>query len=321
MDETHTNQNGYLENNQKNINLRADIDLVAWRRFRARYALSEPFAWLEAQRRLFERLAMINIAPRQILDAAPRAGTGALALAAQYPLGLVAAHCASQYATLMLRGKYKGPFYQRIWNALRGTPASRVVWSPVVPSVEYDLIVCNLALTWVADAPEQLAFWARQLAPGGVLLFSALGPDTGRELRRAATDAGWTKPIAPDFVDMHDYGDMMVQAGLTTPVMDVERLRLTYKSADALRQDLSGLQGNIHPKRLPSLAGRGRFERLRAALDVHTPIVFELELVFGHAWKPLATAEKPASPLAASTVSLEQLKSTLPSVKQNTKSV
>ena len=256
---------------------------------------------------------MINIAPKQILDAAPRAGTGALFLAAKYPLSVVAAHCASQYATLMLRGKYTGSFYQRIWNALRGTPASRVVWSPVIPNMQYDLIVCNLALSWVADAPEQLAFWAKQLAPGGVLLFSALGPDTGRSLRLAATQAGWTTPIAPDYVDMHDYGDMMVQAGLTTPVMDVERLSLTYKDAQRLRQDLFGLQGNLHPDRLAGLAGRGRFQTLEQVLDANAPIPFELELVFGHAWKPLPAAPKTLS--QAQTVSLDQLKSTLPSAQ------
>ena len=297
-------------------NIRADIDLPAWRRFRARYALSEPFIWLEAQRRLFERLDMINVEPAQILDAAPRAGTGALVLAAKYPRGLVAAHCASKFAMMMLKGKYKGPLPQRIWNALRGTPASRVAWAPVVPNTQYDLIVCNLALTWASNAPEQLAFWAQQLAPGGVLLFSAFGPDTGKTLRLAAQQAGWHTPVAPSFVDMHDYGDMMVQAGLTTPVMDVERLTLTYPSADRLRQDLTGVMGNLHPQRMAGLAGRARFNRLEAAINASTPFVFDVELVFGHAWRPAKPAKKPFEAAASEqNVSLEDLKATLPSAK------
>jgi malonyl-CoA O-methyltransferase len=181
----------------------------------------------------------------------------------------------------------------------------------------YDLIVCNLDLTWAKNPVEQLREWASLLAPEGVLLFSALGPDTAASLRLATQQAGWTTPIAPDFVDMHDYGDMMVQAGLTTPVMDVERVRLTYQSAQRLKQDSAGLMGNLHPKRLAGLAGRARFLRLESALNKQAAqggLTLELELVFGHAWKPTpALATSDASNL--STFSLDRLKATLPSQK------
>ncbi len=293
-------------------NTRADIDPVAWKRYRTRFALSEPFVWLEAQRRLHERLDVLNIAPVQILDAAPRAGTGTLALADRYPKSLLVAHAASQFATLMLKGKYTGNVFQRLWRAYRGIPSARVAWVPVVPAAQYDLIVCNLALTWAKDPAEQLRFWSQQLAPGGVLLFSALGPDTARTVRSAAAQAGWTSPSAPDFVDMHDYGDMMVRAGLTTPVMDVERVQLTYSSADTLRLDTTGLMANLHPARFAGLAGKARFKKFEAILNVMSPIPLELELVFGHAWKPLQ--EKPVK-RESQTVSLESLKATLPSQK------
>ncbi len=297
-------------------NLRTDIDLAAWRRYRVRYALSEPFVWQEAQRRLLERLDVLTVQPTHILDAAPRAGTGALALAARYPKSLVVGHCASRFATMMLKGKYTGILPQRLWRALRGKPEARVAWTQVVPNEGYDLIVCNLALTWVVNPVEQLQFWSRQLTPGGVLLFSALGSDTARCLRVASLEAGWTTPIAPDFVDMHDYGDMMVQAGLSTPVMDVERLQLTYSKAQSLRQDTFGLMGNLHSQRMAGLAGRKRFDRLEAALDAMAPIALDVELVFGHAFKPLH--EKSNKP-SASTVSLDSLRSNLPPKKINEK--
>jgi malonyl-CoA O-methyltransferase len=289
---------------------RSDIQAAAWKRYRVRYALSEPFIWQEAQRRLHERLDVLNVSPKQILDAAPRAGTGTLALATRYPLALLVGHCASRFSLMMLKGKYTGNLFQRLYRAYRGKPQARIAWLPVVPAAQYDLIVCNLALTWVANPAEQLRFWSQQLAPGGVLLFSALGPDTGRQIRQAAVEAGWTTPIAPDFVDMHDYGDMMVQAGLSTPVMDVERVQLTYPTAQRLRLDTAGLMGNLHPLRLAGLAGRARFKRLEAALDAQQPIPFSLELVFGHAWKPLQT--KP-SKRETNTVSLDSVKATLPS--------
>jgi malonyl-CoA O-methyltransferase len=289
---------------------RSDIQPAAWTRFRLRYALSEPFIWQEAQRRLHERLDVLKVSPQQILDAAPRAGTGTLALALRYPKAMLIGHCASRFSLLMLKGKYTGNLFQRMFRAWQGKPEARIAWLPVVPAAQYDLIVCNLALTWVANPAEQLRFWAQQLAPGGVLLFSALGPDTGRSIREAAAQAGWTTPIAPDFVDMHDYGDMMVQAGLSTPVMDVERLQLTYPSAQRLRIDTAGLMGNLHPQRLAGLAGKARFTALEKVLDAQQPVPLGVELVFGHAWKPLQV--KPAK-RETSTVSLDSLKATLPS--------
>lgn len=297
---------GHVAQSSKNV--RADIALSAWRRYRLRFALSEPFVWQEVQRRVHERLDVLTVQPRHILDAAPRAGTGALALAARYPKSVVVGHCASRFATLLLKGKYTGYLPQRLWRAWQGKPEARVAWTQVVPGTAYDLIVCNLALTWVRDPVEQLRFWSQQLAPGGVLLFSAFGPDTARSIRQAAQQAGWTTPIAPDFVDMHDYGDMMVQAGLSTPVMDVERLQLTYSSAQRLRQDTYGLMGNLHPQRMAGLAGRGRFKRLEAALDASQPLAIDFELVFGHAFKPLAApAAKSAAKPALSPISLKDL--------------
>ncbi len=291
---------------------RSDIDVGAWRRYRSRFALSEPFVWLEAQRRLHERLDVINMQPVHILDAAPRAGTGTLALAKRYPKALLVAHCASQFATMMLKGKYTGNVFQRLFRAYTGKPEARIAWLPVVPAAQYDLIVCNLALTWSKNPAQQLQFWAQQLAPGGVLLFSALGPDTAQSVHRAAKSAGWTTPITADFVDMHDYGDMMVQAGLSTPVLDVERVQLTYSSAQTLRQDTAGLMANLHTQRLAVLAGKDRFKRLEAALGAMAPIPLELELVFGHAWKPVSKAAA-STKRDVQTVSLDALKSTLPS--------
>jgi malonyl-CoA O-methyltransferase len=300
---------------------RQDIDPTAWRRYRTRFALSEPFVWLEVQRRLHERLDLLNIAPAHILDAAPRAGTGAVALVKRYPKSLLVAHAASLFATMMLKGKYTGNLFQRLWRGYRGMPESRIAWLPVVPAAQYDLIVCNLALTWVANPAEQLRFWSQQLAPGGVLLFSALGPDTARTVRSAATQAGWTTPTAPAFVDMHDYGDMMVQAGLSTPVMDVERVQLTYSSVDTLRIDVAGLMANLHPQRLAGLAGKARFKRFEATLNAISPIPLELELVFGHAWKPFqakptkSTKRDASAVNTVNTVTLDSLKATLPSQK------
>jgi hypothetical protein len=69
---------------------------------------------------------------------------------------------------------------------------------------------------------------------------------------------------------------------------------------------------NLHPQRLTGLAGKARFKRFESSLNAMSPIPLELELVFGHAWKPLQ--EKPAK-RESQTVSLDSLKATLPSQK------
>ena len=43
-------------------------------------------------------------------------------------------------------------------------------------------------------------------------MFSCLGPDTLRELRAVYAALGWPVP-SHTFTDMHDWGDMLVQAG------------------------------------------------------------------------------------------------------------
>ena len=67
------------------------------------------------------------------------------------------------------------------------------------------------------------------LKVGGLAMFSCLGPATLRELRQALADAG-LRTATPSFVDMHDFGDLLVENGFADPVMDQEILTLTYRS-------------------------------------------------------------------------------------------
>ena len=71
-------------------------------------------------------------------------------------------------------------------------------------------------------------------------MFSCLGPDSFVELRPLYARNGWGRP-APDWWDMHDIGDLVLKAGLADPVMDQQRLRLTWASPERLLADLQGL--------------------------------------------------------------------------------
>jgi SAM-dependent methyltransferase len=94
-----------------------------------------------------------------------------------------------------------------------------------------DLVLSNLMLHWHPQPHQVLPEWKRVLRADGLLMFSCFGPDTLKELRAAAADAlPQARPMP--FVDMHDFGDMMVASGFATPVMDVEA-DLTHSSAGA----------------------------------------------------------------------------------------
>jgi malonyl-CoA O-methyltransferase len=274
----------------KDTYLRQDVDYIAWQRFNQIHALSEPFIWQEVQSSLHDRLDMFTVVPQRILNVATRAGTGAIRLAKRYPKAHILSQCITTKAVNHLQRVYKISRLQKIysWFTRSKSLYTLITWSDTIPKhSQYDLIICNLSLTHTPNPVEQLRLWADLLAPGGVLLFSALGPDTGRNLRLAAQQAGWTTPIGTDFIDMHDYGDMMVQAGLNTPVIDVDRIKLTYPSVQSLRQDCAGLMGNFHSHRLMGLAGKARFQRLKNILNSAIPLVIEFELIFGHAFKPI----------------------------------
>lgn len=147
----------------------------------------------------------------------------------------------------------------------------------------------NLAAHWFARPRRTWRAIGITLRPGGLLMFSTLGPDTLRELRRAWAAAGEGSPTMP-FADMHNVGDALVYAGFSAPVMDMELLTLTYPDAGALFADLRG-QGATDPRpgRFAGLRGRrwraGRLQTLEGARHGER-LEITLEIVYGHAWWP-----------------------------------
>jgi malonyl-CoA O-methyltransferase len=163
------------------------------------------------------------------------------------------------------------------------------------------MVWANMALHMAADPQDLLGQWHRLLCPEGFLMFSCLGPDTIRQLRAVYQAMGWPEP-AHAFTDMHDWGDMLVAAGYAEPVMDMERLTLTYASPQRLLAELRELGRNLHPQRFPGLRGR-RWQQqlLQALVDVggggDGPLELTFEIIYGHALKP-----QPRLPVQGETV-------------------
>ncbi len=153
-----------------------------------------------------------------------------------------------------------------------------------------DLVYSNLCFHWLDDPGLAMVEFLRVLRPGGLLLFSTVGPDTLKELHAAFAAADDLEHLSR-FIDMHDIGDALLTSGYRNPVLTREDLTLTYPSALALMHELRAL-GVTHAgsARRRSLTGRHRFERALAAYDAlrrNGAVPATFEAVYGQAHAPV----------------------------------
>lgn len=237
------------------------------------------FVHRHAARGMLERMAPMRIDAGCILDAGAAAGDASRELARRFRRSRVISLDAS---TEMLRqSRRKRSRFGRI----REVQAD----AQCLPfrSGSVDLVFANMLLPWIDDAPRFFDSVARVLRVDGLFVFSALGPDSLRELRDAWRDIDEREHVNA-FRDMHDVGDSLVQAGLREPVLDVDHLTVTYDDPPSLFADLTAVGGrNSLRGRGNSLTSRARFATLGQNLAgrfADGKLRLRLELVFGHAW-------------------------------------
>jgi malonyl-CoA O-methyltransferase len=228
---------------------------------------------------LLERLALFKLAPQVVVDLG--AGTGRMTgeLKRLYKRATV---IALDIAPGMLREarRHFALFrrFERICADARRLPFA---------TASVDVLVSNLMLQWCDDLDVAFAEIRRVLKPDGFLSFTTFGPDTLRELRTAwATVDNYSH--VNTFIDMHDIGDALGRAGLTEPVLDVERVTLTYPDVMSLMRDLKVIGAhNVTAGRARGLTGRTRLRQMEVAYesartDDRIPATYEV--VFGAAW-------------------------------------
>lgn len=228
---------------------------------------------------LLERLSPVVVQPSRVLDLGCATGSGAHALARAFRKSEIIALDLS--LPMLARTKRRGTFLSRprvVQADARALPFRKA---------SVDLAVANLLLPWIPGPDAVFAELARVLRPGGVFAFATLGPDSFAVLREAWSSID-TESHVGAFPDMHVLGDALVAAGLADPVLDVDRLTVTYSDTDSLFADLvaSGTRNPLAARR-KTLCGRGRFAAFRQAIDARAgggKLHVELELVYGHAW-------------------------------------
>lgn len=249
---------------------------------------SASFLHDEARERLLGRLDWLRITPAVIADLGSGLGAGARRLEALYPQARLLRLDAS---VAMLRAARAGG----------AVPIAGDVEQLPFKSGAIDLSFANMVLPW--SRPERFfGEAARTLTNGGLLLFTTLGPDSLEQLRRAwaAVD---DEVHLHAFFDMHDLGDLAVAAGLAEPVVDVDRIELSYRDADSVIRDLRCCGAvNVAAGRRRSLTGRRRWTAFERELEsgrrgAHLPVT--IELVLGHAWGTGRGRSRPLGPRRA----------------------
>ena len=147
-----------------------------------------------------------------------------------------------------------------------------------------------------ADHKALLQSAASQLQEGGLLMVAGLGPGTLSGLRR---DLGWTpEAVSAWWPDMHDLGDLLVQVGLADPVLESERLTLSYRDWRRARADLRTFPWRPPRQAWAHVLRHAWAPLLQSQKGPDDRILLEMELVYAHAWRAPArrrpSSETPA---------------------------
>ena len=232
--------------------------------------------------RLLEHLEPVRMQPERVLDLG--AGTGELArtLSRRYRKSRVLALDLSASMLAVARAK------RRILFSRQQFVCADAELLPLHTGC-VELVLSNATLQFCMQTDAVFAEVLRVLKPGGLFMFSTLGPDTLIELKKSFARID-DLPHVHAFTDMHELGDALVRAGFADVVMDSARLTAEYQSVEELVQELRATgAGNALSHRRRGLSGRAKLQKLKSAYEEQRrggllPATFEA--VFAHAWKP-----------------------------------
>ena len=252
----------------------------------------------EIENRMLSRLEVVKIEPAQILDLGCGIGAGVAALGRRYPraqvLGVdLSPKMISAAARKVLPSP--GGLFSRFLNSVGAGVPSKLSFQVAdlaqlpLPDQSVDLLCSNLAFHWLIQPEAALKDMYRVAKPGALLMFSAFGVDTLKELRPANAPRNHPAPggLMP-FRDMHDWGDALVEVGFSEPVMDMERITLSFAKPESLLKDLHFLAGNALRSRFPTLSPRSLKSDLLVQLinkqAEGRELTLTFEVFYGHAW-------------------------------------
>jgi len=195
---------------------------------------------------LLARLEPMTVEARTIIDLGAATGSGSRLLTRRFRRARVIAVDLSR--NMLEQARKKQGWFSRICTVQASADALPFADQTI------DVVFANMLLPWISEPAQTFTEITRVLRKDGLFLFSTLGPDSLDGLRHEP------------FADMHDVGDALVRAGLRDPVLDVDRLTVTYDSTESLLNDLTAMGAGC------------------CAPDQVDILGIDLELVYGHCW-------------------------------------
>jgi len=245
----------------------------------------------EVCQRMLEKLDIIKIQPERLLDIGSGTGWGTRQLGERYPQAEIVALDIAMGMLQAARGT--SSWWQKLFSGSKQRFVCADAEALPLAARSMDMVWSNLAVQWCNDLPGTFVELHRVIKTGGLLIFSTFGPETLKELRIAFDGVDGYNHVNR-FADMHDVGDMLVAAGFADPVMEMEKLTLTYDDVRAVMQDLRSIGAhNATAGRAPGMLGKAKWARIMQNYetlrrDGKLPATFEI--VYGHAWKPAPKA-------------------------------
>jgi len=236
--------------------------------------------------RLMDRLSLINISPKKIVDIGAGVGLGSKEIITRYP----EANC------FMLDNSIES-LNENISKDINVYEVCANFKKIPFKNNSFDLIFSSSALHWDLDIRSSFKEIYRILRPGGLFLFATYGPNTLIELRSAWSRIDEYKHVN-DFYDMHDIGDLMQSINFNDSVVDVENIIIEYKDVAQLQIDLKNIGSKViySKENNQSLISKNKmkkmyneYEKFRLE-DGNLPATYEV--IFGSAWKKFDVLQK-----------------------------
>lgn len=206
---------------------------------------------------LLSRLDFMTLQPKRILEVGCGTGKVSQALKVRYPNAEVIAIDLSEAMLQFAKKAGDG----RVVHLL--ADASTLPFK----NETFDLIVANFLSPWHDAISSLLKEWQRLLRAEGLLMLSALGPDTLKGI--AASQ------LLPTIIDMHEIGDLLLQVGFADPVLDVNYYTVTYRDKEKMLNEL---------KATHMISGESDISQALPVIDGKWQVIYEV--VYAHTFNP-----------------------------------
>ena len=243
---------------------------------------SQSFIQKEVNNRLIERLGLIKHPKSKILDIG--SGTGKLSQAIEEKYPSVNVTSIDMSLEMMQVHKEKNHNAKCVLGDAENLPFKLS---------SFDTILSSLTLHWCTIDSNLFLDFFKLLKPQGLLLFSVSGPDTFKEFKKCPVNI-LEKLRFNDFLDMHHYGDFLLNAKFKDPVVDNEQITLEFPTFEQLLKSIRFTGTNITDSSNRAPITKSDYNIIKSCLYNDASDSFELtyDIIFGYALKPAKTLNK-----------------------------